>query len=430
MNEVLQLAPLAVGAFVIAAAAVEFARRPVALIYVLLGVHAWSLIGVVPSAQVLGVGVSPIDVVNVVAFLAALLRMRRGPRTWQWPLLGAVALIGYGVIRGIILLGDAALLGFRAELYFVVPAMFVSTLPKACLPAVLQAVVRFGLALSLFATVRWLLIAAGIELGPVAGDGIYTVTRVISAHAALWVAVALVFGVAALLHRAPQTRAHVLLAWSGLAFVVVLLSQHRSVWVATTIMLAVAFATARRHWYAKAAVVVAALLAVLVIEVGNLGEAGVVAESLSIAASDTSTWEWRIDRWANVWSTHAARGTQAIILGSGYGYGWLSGVVGVWEVSPHNGFIQVAVRLGLLGAALVFFPYAAAIWRLGPTRDPTSRIIWLWTIGVLIYYIPYAGTMLTGILLGTGIVLLLTRTEAFDGVDAHVTPPTRPSRSR
>ena len=416
VSQVVQVALLGIGAFLIAVATVAFARRPVAMVYVLLGVYAWSLIGVVPSTRVMGIGVSLLDIANAVAFAAALVRMRRGPTAWQWTFLIVILLIAYGALRGAIQLGDSALLGFRSELFFITPALFVSTIQSAQLRGIVRGVVTFGLGLSVIALVRWLLIAAGVNLGTVADFGIYTVARVINAPATLWVGVSLVFWVVALFHRAPDTRTHALLASSSLALLVVLLAQHRTVWVATMIMLAVALVMARRHWLTKAAIVVVTLLGVLSIETSDISDAGVVAESLVIAASDTRTWEWRLDRWANVWSTHTDRGAQAIILGSGYGYGWVTGVVGEWEYSPHNGFIQVAVRLGLLGALLVFLPYAVAMWRLTSVSDSTARAIWLWNIGALVYYIPYSGTMLTGVLLGTAVVAMRFATARQEAV--------------
>ena len=64
---------------------------------------------------------------------------------------------------------------------------------------------------------------------------------------------------------------------------------------------------------------------------------------------------------------------------------WVSGAAGVWEVSPHNGFIQIAVRIGLAGGLLLFGTYAAVIIRLGHAKDATSRIVRILTIGVLLF---------------------------------------------
>jgi len=409
VSQIAQLLQLGIAAFVIVALMVELARRPLAMVVALLGVHAWSLLFGLPYARVAGIGISPDDVVNFIALGAAVIRMRRGPRGWQWALLVAVALIVYATLRGLVQLGDDALLGFRLELYFVVPALFVATLPASAGTRVVRSVVLFGAVIAFIAVVRWVLLAIGAGQGGFMGGGDYAVSRVINSSAALWVAFACVAGAVSLLERGTSRGRWKLQALTAITFVVVVLAQHRSVWVAAAVMLAVALVVTRRRWLEKAAIVVIAGVAVAVIEVAGLGTAGPVAESLAFAASNTHTWEWRLERWVDVWSTHAERGVEAVVLGSGYGYGWVSGVVGTWEASPHNGFLQIAVRIGLLGALLVFAPYVLALRRLPTFGGGVARVLWLWVIGALVYYVPYSGNMLTGVLLGAAVAASVAR---------------------
>jgi hypothetical protein len=408
LSQLLQVFQLAGAGFISLLLSVELARRPMVVVGALLGVYAWSLLGELPSTRVAGVGISPIDAVNIIAFGAATIRMRRGPRSWQWALLTVTALILYATLRGAAMLGDAALLGFRADLYFVVPALFVATLPAAMIPRVVRLVTWFGLALAFLAVARWGLVAAGFTWSGLEISSDYAVRRVINSNTTLWVAFAAVFFSVLVLERRRQS-GWMQWALAGVTLVVVLLAQHRSVWAATLIMLASAIAVTRRRWFMKAALGGVALFGALAFEVVGLGQTGAIGESLTSAASNTQTWEWRIQRWEDVWATHSARGPEAILVGSGYGYGWVSGVVGVWEVSPHNGYLQVAVRIGVLGAILVFVPYLIAAFRLPVLGGRTHRILWLWTIGALMYYIPYAGTMLTGVVFGAALVLLMER---------------------
>lgn len=403
ISQVLRLGQLGVGAFVVAALAVELARRPMVLVYALLGVHFWELVGAVPAMRVAGIGFSPIDAVNVVAFGAALIRLRR-PHGLQWPLLGFTTLVLFAVGRAVVTFGQGdALLGFRAELYFIVPALLASSLrPQDVMPA-LRAVWRFGLLLSAVAVARWFLLAFGFDVGYAPDTGGYEVARTINSGATLVVSVASVMGIWRWLNDRSSAW---FLPWISLGMLaVVVFAQHRSVWVATALMLVVTLARARRRRLLRLGLVVSLVTLVVVVETLGLGGSGAVADSLTYAASNTGTWEWRLERWQNVWNTHAARGPGAVVFGSGYGYSWVSGSVGVWEASPHSGYLQVAVRTGLVGAALLFGAYLAVVFRLWRRRDVSSGLLQTVSLGVLTYFVPYSGSVFSGLLLGLGVAV-------------------------
>ena len=394
---------LAAGIF-LAAITLHLVRRPLILLYLLLSVQFLVAGHLVPeiSARVMGVAIGPVDVINMMLLTVAILRMKRGPTGLQWALLGAIGLVIYGTFTGFLRLGDAAMLGFRAELYFLVPALFVSTISVQSLPKVVRAIVWFGTGLAVLAVFRWIGIANfGFEF-----ETGYLIERVIPSNAALWVALAALASVFGLFHARGNRPTNYPWIVAGLCLAVVLFTQHRSVWVASAIMLAMVFLITQQRTFLKVAVVLTAGVAVALIELLDLGHGGAAAESLTFAMSNLESWVWRIERWGNVWETHAARGWTAILLGSGYGYGWVTGILGEWEYSPHNGFLQIAVRIGLLGAFLVFLPYYLALRRLVFSGDATNRLLWLWTIGILVYFIPYAGDMLTGIILGMTIAAL------------------------
>ena len=118
----------------LASVVVLFVQRPIIVVYALLAVHFWELLLSVPSVHISGIGFSPVDAVNLVAFGVAILRMRP-PRGLQWPLIGVVVMVLIAVARAVLSFGDGnALLGFRAELYFIVPALLASTLTPPELP--------------------------------------------------------------------------------------------------------------------------------------------------------------------------------------------------------------------------------------------------------------------------------------------------------
>ena len=402
MSSLFQL--LAAGIF-LAAITLHLVRRPIILLYLLLIVQFLVAGRLMPelSTRVVGVAIGPVDVINMMLLAAAILRMTRGPTGLQWALLGAIGLVIYGTFTGFLRLGDAAMLGFRAELYFLVPALFVSTISVHSLAKVVRAILWFGVGLAVLAVFRWIGLVPSLEAQFAHG---YLIERVIPSYAALWVALAALGAIYSVFGTRRQQ--FVAYPWivAALCLTVVLFTQHRSVWVASAIMLAMVFVITQQRTFLKVAVVLAAGISVALIELLGLGHGGTAAESLAYAMSNVGTWEWRIERWGNVWETHAARGWTAILLGSGYGYGWVTGIVGEWEYSPHNGFLQIAVRIGLLGAFLVFLPYYLALRKLVFSGDSTNRLLWLWTIGILVYFIPYAGDMLTGVILGMTIAAL------------------------
>lgn len=399
LGQVIRLAELGGGALIVAILAVELARRPIALLYLVLGVYFWGLVGTVPAITLAGARLGVEDVVNLVAIVVVAIRMRH-PRGYQWALLGFTFIVLYQVVRAMLVFGQGeAMLGFRAELYYIVPALLASTLTARHFEPAFRVVWRFGLWAAAIAAARWLAIAVGLDFGPAPDSGGYEVARVINAGAALWVAVAGVMGIWRWLNEDATSR---LVPWISLSlFAVVLFAQHRSVWVATAIMLALVIVRTRLKLFLRVGLVVGLVAIAGAVEVLGLGASGEVAESLSYAASNTGTWEWRVQRWQDVWSTHAARGPLAIVFGSGYGYSWVTGTVGIWEASPHNGFIQIAVRTGLAGVVLLFGASLAVV--IGLARRQQDGLLFTFMVGILVYFVPYSGSPFSGLLLGLAI---------------------------
>lgn len=401
-----QLATLGVAALAVLALIVTLARRPIVIVYAILGAHGWDVLaGGMPSLSVMGVAVGPSELVHMIAFGAGLLRARRGPNRWQLALLGALALVFVGALRGYVMLGDAAMLGFRAELYYLVPAFFVSTLPASAITSIVAAIVRFGVAMAVVALSRWVALALGVPWVAAFANTGYAIERVINSGAALAVAFALVAVVQRAVGSGAIQRFRLRsVAAAAVLIGVVVMAQHRSVWVATLTMLGLLFVRLPRRLHLKIAVMAAVVAAVAAIELSGFGDTGAVAESLTQAATNAGTWEWRLERWDAVWATHTARGWEAILFGSGYGYSWVSGEVGVWEASPHNGFLQVAVRLGLVGAVLVFGVYGYVLRVVAARAQGSGAVAWLWIVGTLVYFLPYSGSPMTGVVLGAALL--------------------------
>jgi hypothetical protein len=145
-------------------------------------------------------------------------------------------------------------------------------------------------------------------------------------------------------------------AISGALIGIAVLLQHRTVWVALLVALAVLGLSAGRR-LSRIAIVVAALLAVgVVVQLTGLVtprsgfEAPSLAESLVVAAQDDRTYEWRQDYWRYTLETHRGRGSVAVATGAGFGAPWMTfGPLIDRLEGPHNQYIEIVVRFGLVG---------------------------------------------------------------------------------
>lgn len=402
MGQLVLLLELAVGAFVILALSVELARRPQILVYAYLGVYCWGVVAALPKAQVAGIDFSPEDIVNVVAFGAAVIRLRR-PRGLQFILLGFAAFTLITIGRGLIEFGSSsALPGSRVELYFIVPALLASSLERRHFAPVLRAVSAVGAGLAVLAAIRWTLLGFGVDIGyrPASDAYGYEIARVVNSGATFVIAISSIKGIRDWLNR--QSSGYLALASAGM-LVVVLFAQHRSVWASVAVMLALVMVQSRVR--VRLRVGLTTCLVVLGVSAALLdaGSDSIVADSLSYATSNVGTWEWRLERWELVWRTHTERGPVAIVFGSGYGHGWVPAGTGMEEVSPHNGYVQVAVRTGLVGALLLFGTYLAVLVGLARGGRTEDGLLFVFTVGVLIYFIPYSASAFSGVLLGVAV---------------------------
>ena len=151
---------------------------------------------------------------------------------------------------------------------------------------------------------------------------------------------------------------------------VVLFAQNRSVWVVTAAMLLIVFVGTKARLWLRASVAIA-IVPSLPWSTSGPGHTSAIGDSLGHAGRTPARG--------------LATGTMARSVGhacgarpvgdpfrSGYGHAWVSGAVGVWEASPHNGFIQIAVRIGLIGALLLFGTYAAVLFALAGSKTPRT----------------------------------------------------------
>jgi len=158
---------------------------------------------------------------------------------------------------------------------------------------------------------------------------------------------------------AANRRLTFVLASAGVVTIVV--SQQRTVWVAALAVVLVLLlrgsASARIKGLAGAFVVGAAALALAV-----TGKWSLLNSEVGLAAIGTGTYDGRVAGWRALWDQAFSGGFEVVWFGRPFGSGFgRYEAAGVWvEYAPHNFYLTMFLRAGLIGlAALVWFLFVA-----------------------------------------------------------------------
>lgn len=180
----------------------------------------------------------------------------------------------------------------------------------------------------------------------------------------------------------------------GAALIMIVLTDHRSVWLAAIVVLgaiAVLAPRSRRKrsaMYAAVAIVAAAIIALSIDTVWNPPSGGDVGnEVVGLAEPETgegSNVRWRLAYWREL----VSRTPEGPALGVGFGqpseflwrgrqYDFRSDT-GTFDVSgPHNVYVHVLYRMGVVGLAAMLALIGLVLWRtlplLAQNRLPPSR---------------------------------------------------------
>lgn len=143
-------------------------------------------------------------------------------------------------------------------------------------------------------------------------------------------------------------------SYLGLVFIgLAIISQHRSVWVALAIAL-VPIALRLRHVAATRFVVGVIAAAVVGAMVLLSGAADGIVQPLIYSAQRGGTYLGRLDSWSTLVSMAFDRGAWSVIFGEPFGFGYLRPEYRGFMISyaPHNWYVSIFLRLGLVGLAL------------------------------------------------------------------------------
>jgi len=356
------------------------------------------------------------DILFVVMLTAAVARLLRIQRftTPQRLLIAFGLLVAWSIMRGADPFGvPAAVNEARRFLRFIGVALYFSTVEprRELLDRIGRLWLGAALGLSALAVMRWGALAAGVTQGMLASatGGV----RVLTASETLFVA----FGafLAFPMLADPQRK---LTRYLGPAMlVVVVLLQHRSVWVVAasgTVYLLYRQRTLAKHAL-TALVAAVAVLAVLVSTVFYDEEAA-ATEQLAQSAQSTGTWEWRVAGWTALLRDSGPEGPEELLTGRPFGTGWerqLGPLGRTVEVSPHNYYLTVFLRGGVLGLAAILLLYGFALRgthlaaRQGHLRSSLLEpdVMHVIIAVTLVYFIPYSTENEHGLLLGLALAI-------------------------
>ncbi|MEU9570112.1 O-antigen ligase family protein [Streptomyces massasporeus] len=395
----------------------------------LLGVQVWAIAagGETPFLDV-GFSVLPSDLLAACAVLVAGARLlRRGapPRAELLLVLAVMCLIGWSLQRGVGAFGLTSAAN-DARVYFwqfFASALYVATAPLH--PGRARAVVRLWLvsaaAYAALSLAGWLNtgLHSVVDVGAV-GQDVYD-PRPVPARSALVLAQSVVLLLCSWggnssartaeygpggdrrgrQGRPAGSRWRILPALLCLVFVVLL--QHRTVWAITLVMAVVWWALAPsragQRLVSAAAALVSLCVVMLTFATGMFGGVGsVLADSFAETQDEDSTFAWRVHGWQELMD--GPKTLAEWLLGSPFGSGydrWVGGVV--ISVSPHDYYLHVVLRLGVVGLLTLLAAYFL-VWRRldgGGNGTPALRLM---VVSHLVLFVSYSPFPEQGVLLG------------------------------
>ncbi|OAH09608.1 O-antigen ligase family protein [Streptomyces jeddahensis] len=358
---------------------------------------AWGVVAGAPPSVPLGIDAQPADILVLAALTAALFTLVSGPRPPCTPELGALAVLmllvlgslaAGAVAHGLQAAGNEARVSFL-HVFGVAAYVAVARPGLDLLPAFRRVWIGLALLSALVALIGWSRYGIGSNSSQVLIDGRLANGRPVTAVAALLICQA------ALIMLVLGRRCARLLA--GILLLVMVLLQHRSVWVCALVMVG-GWLLLRPQHRLRALAGTAAAVAVATVVV-LLGHGLALMETLAQSASDDRTMNWRVAGWASL--LEQLRDLPDWLLGRPFGTGFarLGSAHAVIDVSPHNYYLQLLLRIGLVGLAALALLLVCALCRVG-RRDSVGLLLWLLVLGELVFWITYAPGLTGGLLIG------------------------------
>ena len=281
--------------------------------------------------------------------------------------------------------------------------------------------------LTALAVLRWVIVFAGLPFTGPWYETEFGGLRVLSSNGTLVITIAFLTLLPRTLRGIATDLERLLVAGFGAT---VLLLQHRSVWIVFVLGTAFMVVEYRKQMSrgvimgAGVAMVVVGLTALTYLNVSELSDSATEAD----AASDT-TWEWRVSGWGDLLD-HGPEGVLEWGIGVPYGAGWNRSVSAGFDVDvpPHNFYLEIVLRIGVLGIGFILVAGIESARRLraheldvddGYFNAVTMQVILL---SQALYSIPYNLGMEQGLLLGLAIAIWADPLRR-EGKGMHVVAP-------
>lgn len=374
-----------------------FVRFPVVGISALAGGQAWEVMlrGQVPVLDV-GLNLYPLDLLAVCAAIAAVVSLVRYPVKPH---------LGHAALAVLVLLVTASLVtgmrdygvqvaGNEARVYFLhvlAAVCYIATVrPGASLD---RTVVRVWTALAcvygVTAMFWWNRVGIGSNADYVLIEGQRVNSRPVGAASAFVIMQSAVM----LLCKPRRGLGTGLLA--GTMVLIVVLLQHRTVWLAAVVMAALWLVSRPGQVAPKAAGIGAVVL------LASLSADAGLTRDLALSATNEDTLVWRIDSWRLL--IGRLNGIGDWLFGLPFGSGFTRFLYGaIVEAQPHNYYLHLLLRVGLLGLCAAVM-LVLAMLRRADHRTPTGLVLWLTMAGLacycLSYSLPFEQSLLVGLLL-------------------------------
>jgi hypothetical protein len=295
-----------------------------------------------------------------------------------------------------------------------------------------------GIALYLWAAVE----TGWIPRAELFGDEGGAVFRPVGSHGVFFVATVAMVQTMAWLRGTGTTRS----GWhAAVLLTFVLILQHRSVWIATLAGLLMVMALERRHLPRRFPLLLAFVLVVMLgvsiaVWFGHLDELGRRLAQSTLSMTDSGgTFAARIDGWIRLFESWVEGSVRVLMFGFPFGKGYTRYYNGqLIEFAPHNFFLDLLLRVGVIGLLLFLVATAMAIvytWRSRADSEVDyliKRGLAVGLVASLVYYVAYHSFYVLGAATGIALALMMRRKKTAPVANAssiapRAEPPQRPA---
>jgi hypothetical protein len=373
------------------------------------------------GAQIGSINVYVDDIACLLLLMAGtvvVLRKRKLPERRTWPAIALLACAAINLARGATEVGlKAAGNGGRNLIYLIAPSVALLLLRPALRgsPKLLtKYLLGIGCALTIVALCRW---TGALAIPQETADDFSTgwaqasgreLPRVLPAEYAIVIGQALLAVVYLQVSRGVR--------WWGMCVAGVLAAttfalQHRSVWVSTAVGLTwLAVRTLRpsqRSWLKLAAAVFVGLTVIVIVAGSERVDRAISLAKVNLEETQeqNSTWNWRVEGFAEATERVFSSGTFEMLLGPPSG-GDLGSGASFASVHIHSRYVATLAYYGIFGTIVLIIWLSAVAKKIGgrvrdrrgggPEMLIDTALLQALLLSQLVYFVPYSGGMIQG----------------------------------